>query len=126
LQFRFVRRLPPRHILPHIFIDRLLHDRLYVYRFFASYLFLNLRVDFFRDAILDLLARIAEILQRHPLLHLFDQGWRLDPQAQQTFRVVRFRAELRDIELIEAHRVDAKIVPAARTQSRSECFGSSP
>ena len=36
LQLGLVSRLAPRHILPHVFVDRLLHDRLYVYCFAHS------------------------------------------------------------------------------------------
>jgi hypothetical protein len=39
MKLGFVRRLPSCDILPHVFIDRLLHDRLYVHWLAHSFSF---------------------------------------------------------------------------------------
>src|SRR5580698_10614323 len=68
------------------------------------------RVDLFRDLVLDLLANIAEIFQRHTLLNLFRQRGRLDPEGQQAFRIGRLGTEIGNIEFVQTHRVDGQIV----------------
>src|ERR1035437_9979225 len=71
---------------------------------------LSPRVDLVRHPVLDLLPRVAQVLERQLLEHLLLQRLRCDSQIQQLLGVVQFIAEIADVEFVHSRYIDRHLV----------------
>src|ERR1017187_4921124 len=68
------------------------------------------RVDLVRYPVLDLLSRVAQVLERQLLEHLLLQRLRSDPQIQQLLGVVQVAAEIANVEFVHPRHLDRHLV----------------